>query len=215
MFAALLLVGATSSIPNAAAQVAGSTTTIGISVAELTQVATGWSVKKTLLGKSVYNDAGDKVGTVQDLIISPDRNVSYLIIGAGGFIGIGRHDVAIPVGQIQDKAGKLVMAGATKDIVKAMPRFDYATDTDRRDQLVASTEQDIAKAKAKIDELERKSGAAAADAKGKLDQQVLGIRKELKITEDKLGELKRAAANRWHDFEADLGAATARLRKAL
>ena len=116
------------------AQVAGATTTVGVSITESTQLAMGWSVKKTLMGKSVYNDAGQKVGTVQDLIISPDRNVSYVIVGAGGFVGIGRHDVAIPVVQIQDHAGKLIMAGATKDAIKALPRFEYATDTTRRDQ---------------------------------------------------------------------------------
>jgi sporulation protein YlmC with PRC-barrel domain len=88
----------------------------------------GWSVKKTLMGKTIYNDAGVKVGKVEDLIISPDKNVSYLIVGAGGFVGIGRHDVAIPVSQIQDKAGKLVLPGATKDTIKGMPEFAYAKD---------------------------------------------------------------------------------------
>ena len=39
----------------AQAQVAGSTTTIGISVDESTKLAMGWSVKKTILGKTVYN----------------------------------------------------------------------------------------------------------------------------------------------------------------
>ena len=38
---------------------------------------------------------------------TPDRNVSSLIVGAGSFIGIGRHDVAIPVTQIQSRAGRL------------------------------------------------------------------------------------------------------------
>ncbi|MEO6278209.1 PRC-barrel domain-containing protein, partial [Roseateles sp.] len=114
------------------AQVAGGTTTATVSIAETTQLAMGWSVKKTLMGKTIYNEAGQKVGKVEDLIISPDRNVSYVIVGAGGFIGIGRHDVAIPVTQIQDKAGKLVMAGATKEMIKGMPAFTYATDTAKR-----------------------------------------------------------------------------------
>ena len=64
---------------------------------------------------------------MDDLIISPERDVSYVIVGAGGFICIGRHDVAIPVNQIKNQAGKLVMAGATKDMIKAMPQFTYAS----------------------------------------------------------------------------------------
>ena len=59
----------------------------------------GWSVKKTLMGKTIYNDVGQKIGTVEDLIVSPERNVSYVIVGAGGLVGVGRHDVAIPVAQ--------------------------------------------------------------------------------------------------------------------
>jgi sporulation protein YlmC with PRC-barrel domain len=114
------------------AQVAGSTT-VGITVTEATQVAMGWSVKKGILGKTVYNDAGVRVGKVMDLIISPDRNVSYVIVGAGGFIGIGRHDVAIPIKQIQNHRGKLVMAGATKDTIQSMPAFNYTTDSTRHD----------------------------------------------------------------------------------
>jgi len=66
-----------------------------------------------------------KVGKVEDLIVSPEKNVSYVIVGAGGFVGINRHDVAIPVSQIQNKAGKLVLSGATKASIKAMPEFVY------------------------------------------------------------------------------------------
>lgn len=168
-FSALVYVGVLCSAGPVAAQVAGGTTTLGVSVVEATQLAMGWSVKKTLLGKTIYNDTGQKVGNVDDLIISPDKNVSYVIVGAGGFVGIGRHDVAIPVSQIQDQAGKLVMSGATKDTIKSMPEFTYATDTTKRDHFVAAADKDIAKGKAKITDLEKKAGAAATDAKAKID----------------------------------------------
>ena len=107
------------------AQVAGSAT-IGISVEELKVVAIGWSAKKKILGKAVYNDKNEKVGVVDDLIITPDKSVSYAIIGAGGFLGMDKHDVAIPVSQFKEDKGKIVLAGATKDALKAMPKFVYA-----------------------------------------------------------------------------------------
>ncbi len=107
------------------AQVAGSTT-LGVSVEELKAVAIGWSAKKKILGKAVYNDKNEKIGSVDDLIITPDKSVSYAIIGAGGFLGMGKHDVAIPVGQFKEDKGKIVLAGATKDALKAMPKFVYA-----------------------------------------------------------------------------------------
>ncbi len=122
------------------------------------------------MGKTIYNDAGVKVGRVEDLIISPDKNMSDVIVGAGGFVGIGGHDVAIPITQIQDKADKLVMAGATRDSIKAMSEFTDATDTTdttnttKRDAFVAAADQDIAKGKAAIASLAKQAGTAAADA---------------------------------------------------
>ena len=210
--ATLTVVGALCSAGPAAAQVAGGTSTVGISVT--TQLATGWSVKKTLLGKTIYNDAGQKVGKVEDLIISPGANVSYVIVGAGGFVGIGRHDVAIPVTQIQDKAGKLVMAGATKDTIKGMPEFTYATDTSRRDQFVAAADKDIAKGKAAVASLDKKAGAAAADAKAKIEADITALQSDVKSAEAKLSEMNKAGTARWREFEADVSAATARLRKS-
>ncbi len=213
--AALALLGAFAVAVPAWSQVAGGSTTVDVNVTESTQIAMGWSVKKTLLGKSVYNDAGRKVGTVRDLIISPDKSVSYVIVGAGGFIGIGRHDVAIPVSKIQTQAGKLVMAGATQDMIKGLPHFVYASDTSRRDQFMAAADKDIAKGRAKVVELEKKSGLAAADAKARLDMQITELQVDVKSAEGKLGEMKDAAAMRWRDFEAGLNAATARLRKSI
>ena len=211
----LALAGALSVAVPATAQVAGGSTTTGISVIESTQVALGWSVKKTLLGKTIYNEAGQKVGKVQDIIIAPDKSVSYIIVGAGGFIGMGRHDVAIAVTQIQDQAGKLVMAGATPDLIKAMPQFEYANDNARRNQFVASAEKDITRGKAKLFELQTKAGAASAEAKAKIDLDISALQMDVKSAEAKLSELNQAAANRWKEFEASVNAATARLRKSI
>ena len=213
---ALAMVSLVSLVGNASAQVAGSTTTtLGVTVTESTQMALGWSVKKSILGKTVYNETGDKVGKVEDLIIAPDKGVSYLIIGAGGFIGMGRHDVAIPVTQVQDKAGKLVMAGATKDTIKAMPAFDYASDTAQRDRFIAAADSDIAKAKVKLVDLQKKASEATADAKTKLDTQVAELKVDLKAAEDKLTELKNATVKKWKAMEASVSASMARVRKAL
>lgn len=212
--AVFTLAGAMCAAVPVAAQVAGGTSTMDVSGRESTQTATGWSVKKTLLGKTVYNDAGVKVGKVDDLIISPDRNVSYVIVGAGGFVGIGRHDVAIPVAQIQDKAGTLVMAGATKESIKAMPGFTYASDTTKRDAFVAAADKDIAKGRAAVASLEKKAGAASADAKARLDVDITALQSDVNSAEAKLSEMRQASAMRWKEFEANVSAATARLRKS-
>jgi PRC-barrel domain len=72
------------------AQVAGSTT-VGVAAAELRDVAAGWSVKRTILGQAVYNDKDERVGSIDDIIVSPDSAVSYAIVNAGGLIGLTKH----------------------------------------------------------------------------------------------------------------------------
>ena len=89
-------------------------------------MAVGWSAKKQILRQPVYNEQNQKVGTIDDLIIAPDTSVSFVIVGAGGFVGVGKHDVAIPVGQLKQQDGKLVLLGATKEAIKALPKFEYA-----------------------------------------------------------------------------------------
>src|SRR5215510_3689212 len=94
----------------AAAQVAGSTR-VGVTVEEMRAVAVGWSAKKQFLRQPVYNEQKQKVGIIDDLII-PDTAVSFVIISAGGFVGLGRHAVAIPANQLKQEDGKIVLPGA-------------------------------------------------------------------------------------------------------
>ena len=38
---------------------------------------------------------------------------------------IGEHDVVIPVNQLKMTGGKIILSGATKELIRAMPRFEY------------------------------------------------------------------------------------------
>ena len=218
LMAALTLTTTASStaavLGTAGAQVAGSTAR-GVTLIEVQELALGWSVKKSILGKTVYTGTGDKIGAVVDLIISPDKTVSYLVIGAGGFIGLGRHDVAVPVAQVKEISGKLVLDGATRDSVKAMPAFEYATDERRRDQFAAQADQDIAAARAQLAALDKQGSAATADAKVKLDAQTVALKRDLRPAEAKLADLRKASADKWKAFEAEVSAATLKLRKSI
>jgi sporulation protein YlmC with PRC-barrel domain len=90
------------------AQVAGSTV-VGVAVAELRDVAMGWSAKRQVLNQPVFNDKDERIGKIDDVVIAPDKALSYVIINAGGFIGVTKHDVAIPVSQLTQVDGKLVL----------------------------------------------------------------------------------------------------------
>lgn len=96
-----------------------------IGVIELDVITPGWSAKKDIMGKPVYNDQNQRIGKIDDIIITPDNAVSFAIIGAGGFLGIGKHDVVIPVDHIQSVNNRYVLPGATKATLKALPAFKY------------------------------------------------------------------------------------------
>jgi sporulation protein YlmC with PRC-barrel domain len=112
-----------------AAPVAGKAP-LGVTVVEMEAIVIGRSAKRDLLGKTVVNDKNDKIGKVDDLIISPNRDsttpaASFAIIGVGGFLGMGKRDVAIPMEQLKVQNKQLALPGATKDTLKAMPPFVY------------------------------------------------------------------------------------------
>jgi sporulation protein YlmC with PRC-barrel domain len=112
-----------------AAPVAG-TAPLGVTVVEMEGVVIGWSAKRDLSGKTVVNDKNEKIGKVDDLIISPSKQgnapaASFAIIGVGGFLGLGKRDVAIPMEQLKVQNKQLTLPGATKDALKAMPPFVY------------------------------------------------------------------------------------------
>jgi len=129
LMAVMICLAVVGTMGNALAQkqtpVAG-TMVIGVTAEELVTVVKGWSVDKQIMGKDVYNEKNEKVGVVSDIIINPDKALSYAIIGAGGFLGMGKHDVAIRINQFKMVEGKITLPGATKESVKAMPAFQYA-----------------------------------------------------------------------------------------
>src|SRR5215203_119289 len=85
----------------------------------------GFSAKKTFIGKAVYNEKNQKLGNITDLLIAPDTSLAYVVIGAGGFVGLGRHNVAVRTADLQVDNDKFVLPGATKESLKAAPKLEY------------------------------------------------------------------------------------------
>jgi sporulation protein YlmC with PRC-barrel domain len=99
---------------------------LGTTVEVTKAIAVGHRASK-LIGAPVYNEQDERVGSIDDLIISPDRSVSYAVVSVGGFLGLGGRLVAIPVEQLQAKEDRLVLPGATKDALAKLPEFQYAS----------------------------------------------------------------------------------------
>jgi hypothetical protein len=109
----------------AAAPVAGNIPLGGTTI-EADAVLRGWSAKKSILGKSVKNDANETLGNIEDVIVAPKDFVSFVVIGAGGFLGMAQRKVAIPMHNLQLRNNQWVLPGATKDALKQLPPFVYA-----------------------------------------------------------------------------------------
>src|ERR1700712_3805950 len=54
-----------------------------------------WRASK-LAGLSVYNDKNESVGSINDLLTDKSGNIKAVVIGVGGFLGVGEHLGAVP-----------------------------------------------------------------------------------------------------------------------
>jgi sporulation protein YlmC with PRC-barrel domain len=67
----------------------------------MTEEATGqWRASK-MIGLNIYNSVSEKIGTISELIVDQSGKLQAVVVGAGGFLGIGERDVAVPYGQIE------------------------------------------------------------------------------------------------------------------
>jgi PRC-barrel domain len=84
----------------------------------------GFSARRHLLGQEVHNADGDLIGKIEDLILA-NRSVSHVILGVGGFLGVGAYFVAIPVADFTRRHQLIVLRHASKEAIRALPQFEY------------------------------------------------------------------------------------------
>jgi sporulation protein YlmC with PRC-barrel domain len=66
----------------------------------LTREAAGEWRASRMVGLNVYNEENEKIGSIVELIVDRTGKLEAVVVGAGGFLGIGERDVAVPYGQI-------------------------------------------------------------------------------------------------------------------
>lgn len=54
-----------------------------------------------LVGVNVYNEANEKIGDINDVILDKSGKAEKVILGVGGFLGMGEHDVAVPFDKLK------------------------------------------------------------------------------------------------------------------
>jgi sporulation protein YlmC with PRC-barrel domain len=86
----------------------------------------------SLIGSSVYSASGESIGDIDDLIVNLDGTVDGVVIGVGGFLGIGEKDVAIEMASLStttdDNGNVRLMSNATKADLEAADPFMTAAD---------------------------------------------------------------------------------------
>ena len=88
-------------------------------------VATGYRTSK-VVGSTVVHETNETVGKIDELIVTPSEKVPFAVLSVGGFLGMGTKYVVVPYSSLQVRDNKMVLPGATKDSLKALPEFKYS-----------------------------------------------------------------------------------------
>lgn len=80
------------------------------------------------IGKAIYTSGDESIGNVTDLIIEENGGIDAVVVGVGGFLGIGAKNVALPIDKVtvtrDAEAGTVRLTTMeTADALKAAPEF--------------------------------------------------------------------------------------------
>jgi Bacterial protein of unknown function (DUF937)/PRC-barrel domain len=93
----------------------------------LTKPQPDWTPAGAFHNKDVYNRAGERIGSVKDLLIGPDGRVHAVVLGVGRFLGIGEKDVAVPMSVLNIERrddGARINVDIAKEALQAAPAFE-------------------------------------------------------------------------------------------
>ncbi len=93
---------------------------------DVQKLSAGYRSSK-VVGSSVVNDANETIGKIDDLLVSLDGKQPYAVLSIGGFLGMGTHMVVVPYETLRFAEKKVTLPGGTKESLKMLPEFKYAT----------------------------------------------------------------------------------------
>lgn len=79
-----------------------------------------------LIGMTVYNDQGQNVGKVEDVVVKAGGLEPVLVLSVGDFVGGGAKLVGVPVSHVQVRADKVYMPTATKGHLTEMAPWQWS-----------------------------------------------------------------------------------------
>lgn len=90
------------------------------------KMTTGQISASELLDETVVSQANESVGDINDIILDSNGKVASVIVGVGGFLGIGEKDVALSFDQLafaNNDTDLVVTTNATKESLQAAPEY--------------------------------------------------------------------------------------------
>jgi len=79
--------------------------------------------------QNVYDPSDNKIGEIMDVLVDRGGKATALIVGVGGFLGMGEKDVAVPFDAVhvttKDNNKYYLVMNATKDALKGAKGFKY------------------------------------------------------------------------------------------
>ena len=86
-----------------------------------------------LIGTSVKNTANEDIGDINEVLLSKDGKVAAVVVGIGGFLGIGEREVAISFDSLRiatdSNRNAVITVNATKESLKEAPQWEWRSAT--------------------------------------------------------------------------------------
>ena len=98
---------------------------VEIVAVNVTTVDEGFRASK-LIGDSVVNDNGEKIGNIDDIVVGRDGQL-FAVLQVGGFLGIGGHRIAVPFNSLvfNQEKHEIELPGATKEALRRLPEIKF------------------------------------------------------------------------------------------
>jgi hypothetical protein len=109
------------------ARAQGTSQTVDLAKIYVQKLSAGYRASK-VVGSSVLNDADETIGKIDDLLVRPDGKALFAVLSIGGFLSLGAHLVVVPYDSLKLIENKVVLPGGTKEMLKMLPEFKYATE---------------------------------------------------------------------------------------
>jgi hypothetical protein len=88
-----------------------------------------------LIGTSVKNAAGETIGDINEVVLGSDGKIAAVVIGVGGFLGMGEREVAVRFESLKLTRGSdqstTATLNATKDSLQAAPEWKWSGEDSR------------------------------------------------------------------------------------